>query len=961
MNLLVELIKYLMLVLIGMYAFYCLSAIRYRSKKQLGRCYTILVFIIFFLHFVGNAALYIQIKSRQLLYLYTGEVLLLILVLVLYRLIYPKLSKLLIRNMLMLLAVSFIILARLSVDMATKQVIIVGCSFAVSLLIPLITRYFDYLKKLGWFFGIAGVLLLVIVLLAGTTSFGATNWLNIFGFSFQPSEIVKVMFVLSIASLFRDKVSFKRICLVSVLAAAHVLILVLQKDLGGALIFFFAYVYILYAATAQPLLFLGGLLAGSGAAYVAYQLFSHVRVRVMAWYNPFAYIDKEGYQIAQSLFAIGCGGWLGMGINRGKPTEIPVVESDFIFSALSEEFGGLFVVCIILIYLSCFIIFMDLALKQEEAVWRLTVSGFAVMFLFQIFLSIGGVTKFIPSTGVTLPLISQGGSSAFATIVMFMIVQGIYMKDRGVAKAEDTTADKAVQNKAYSSPEGGLSMGPTGGPIDGFGSILDREIDSRQTNDTDIKARKKYIRPIYNISFIFLGLFVVMLGYYSYFLAIKSKEVINNPYNRRQEVLAGRIIRGQILSADKKVLARTVVDEEGNESREYPYGEVFAHLVGRTNRGISGLEQSQNIYLLTSNINSFKQMYSDLQGEKSPGDNIITTVDAELQQLAYDALGNNRGAVVVMEPASGKILAMVSKPSYDPNKIDEIWNELVNDENNQSPLINRASQGLYPPGSTFKLLTALEYMRENSNYKSYKYDCRGRIEFGSMTINCYDRKKHGLLDLPLAFAKSCNTSFANIGKELDMDSFYNLCSEFYFNKALPIDMAQSVSNFSLKKGRSGTKEAMQTAIGQGNTLITPLHNAMIVSAVANGGLMMKPYVVERIENADGGRVKKYSPQLLATPMSPVEAAYIGIMMRRVVTDGTAKKLKDLPVACAGKTGSADHASNEPAHAWFIGYAPYDDPQISVSILVESVGTGSDYAVPIAKEIFDYYFSRDQAD
>lgn len=932
MNLLVELIKYLMLVLIGMYAFYCLGAIRYRNKKQLDRCYAVLVFIIFFLHFVGYAALYIQIRSMQLLYLYAGEVLLFALVLIAYRLIYPRLSKLLIRNMLMLLAVSFIMLARLSVDMAIKQVIIVGCSFAVCLFIPMITRYITFIKKLGWLFGIAGVILLAIVLLAGTTNFGATNWLNVFGFSFQPSEIVKVMFVLSTASLLRDKAGFKRICLVSLLAAAHVLILVLQKDLGGALIFFFAYIYILYAATAQPLLFLGGLLAGSGAAYVAYQLFSHVRVRVMAWYNPFAYIDNEGYQIAQSLFAIGCGGWLGMGINRGKPTEIPVVESDFIFSALSEEFGGLFVVCIILIYLSCFIVFMDLALKQEEAEWRLAVSGFAVMFLFQIFLSVGGVIKFIPSTGVTLPLISQGGSSAFATIVMFMIIQGIYMKDAKKAN-EETLADKTAQNAVFGSPGKGA----------------------------DIRAMKKYKRPIYNMSFVFLGLFVIMLGYYSYFLVIKSREIINNPYNRRQEILAGRIIRGQILSADKKVLARTLVDEEGNESREYPYGEIFAHLVGRTNRGISGLEQSQNIYLLTSNINSFKQMYLDLQGEKSPGDNIITTVDTGLQQLAYDALGGNRGAVVVMEPASGRILAMVSKPSYDPNKINEMWDELVNDENKQSPLINRATQGLYPPGSTFKLLTALEYMRENPDYKSYKYDCRGRTEFGSMTINCYDGKKHGLLDLPLAFAKSCNTAFANIGKDLDMDSFYNLCSDFYFNKVLPIDMAQSVSNFSLKKGKSGTKEAMQTAIGQGNTLITPLHNAMIVSAVANGGLMMKPYVVERIENAEGGRVKKNNPQLLATPMSPVEAAYIGIMMRRVVTDGTAGKLKNLPVACAGKTGSADHAEGEPAHAWFIGYAPYDDPQIAVSILVESVGTGSDYAVPIAKKIFEYYFSRDLAD
>ena len=852
------------------------------------------------------------------MYLYAGELLLFVLVLAFYRIIYPNLSRLLIRNMLMLLAVSFIMLTRLSFDMTLKQVIIVASSFAVSLLIPLLMRYVKELHKYGWIYGIAGLAMLALVLIAGTTSYGATNWIIIFGFSFQPSEIVKLLFVLSMASLLRENVGLKKICIVSLLAACHVLILVLQKDLGMALIFFFIYVFILYAASMQPLLFFGGLLAGSGAACVAYQLFYHVRVRVMAWYNPFAYIDNEGYQISQSLFAIGSGGWFGMGINRGKPTEIPVVESDFIFSALSEEFGGIFVVCLILIYLSCFIMMVDLALKQKDNFYRLTVSGFAVMLIFQIFLSIGGVVKFIPSTGVTLPLISQGGSSVFATIIMFTIVQGIYMGEKHT-------------EKSYEPAEEGVH--------------------------TDQKSSKGFKKPIYNITYIFLGLFVLMTGYYSYFLTFKSKEIIDNPYNRRQDVLASRIVRGQILSADKKVLAQTVVDEDGNENREYPYSELFAHVVGRTSRGISGLEQSENIRLLTTNLNSFKVMYSDLKGEKSMGDNVVTTLNVELQQVAYDALGNHRGAVVVMEPATGKILAMVSKPSYDPNQIDEIWDELVNDEDKKSPLLNRASQGLYPPGSTFKLLTTLEYMRENSDYKNYKYDCKGKIEYNSMIINCHNRKRHGVLDLTYAFAKSCNTSFANIGKQLDIDSFYELCSHFYFNRALPVEMASNASSFTLKKGSASIKEAMQTAIGQGNTLISPIHNAMIVSTVANGGMMMKPYIVDRIETAEGGRVKKYEPKLLATPMTPTEAAYLGILMRRVVTDGTATKLMNLKVEVAGKTGSADHAENEPAHAWFIGYAPYDDPKIAVSIVVESVGTGSDYAVPIAKKIFESYFGK----
>jgi peptidoglycan glycosyltransferase len=464
-------------------------------------------------------------------------------------------------------------------------------------------------------------------------------------------------------------------------------------------------------------------------------------------------------------------------------------------------------------------------------------------------------------------------------------------------------------------------------------------------------------KPVFNIIYIFMGLILLMMGYFSYFIFARSNEVINSPYNRRQAVLAERIVRGEIISADGQVLAQTLIDEEGNEIREYPFGEVFAHVVGRISKGASGIEESENIRLLTTNINSLEVMYQDLVGEKSPGDNVITTLDSRLQQTAYDALGSNRGAVVVLEPSTGKILAMVSKPSYDPNRIDELWEELIADENTQSPLINRAAQGLYPPGSTFKILTALEYIREDPSYRRYDFDCDGSISYSGMTIHCYNNKAHGKVDLSMSFAKSCNSSFANIGKSLDLNSFYGLCEDFLFNKNLPVAMASNPSSFTLKKGVSGVKEAMQTAIGQGYTLISPLHNAMIAAAVANGGVMMKPYAVDHVENADGGKVKRYSPQIASKPMTPSEADYIGKMMRLVVTDGTGTKLKNLEQKAAGKTGSADHGDGEAAHAWFVGFAPYGDPEIVVSVIVESVGTGSDYAVPIAKKIFEAYFDK----
>lgn len=473
----------------------------------------------------------------------------------------------------------------------------------------------------------------------------------------------------------------------------------------------------------------------------------------------------------------------------------------------------------------------------------------------------------------------------------------------------------------------------------------------------NLYAHKDPKKPIYNLIYIFVGLTVLVVGYFSYFLIVRRDEVINSSYNKRQEILSERIIRGSILSADGEVLAKTAVDKDGKETREYPYGDVFAHVVGRYSKGKTGIEEAENIRLLTSNINSFEVMYSDLMGEKSPGDNVVTTLSTMLQQVAYDALGNRKGAVVVMEPSTGKILAMVSKPSYDPNDIDKIWEELTSTEegNTNSQLVNRATQGLYPPGSTFKVLTALEYMRENPDYVDYSYRCEGKTKYEGMTIHCYNNKAHGKEDLDKSFAKSCNTSFATIGRSLHLDSFYSLCEDFLFNRSLPVSMESNKSSFTLQTSGAGVKLVMQTAIGQGNTLITPLHNAMITAAIANRGAMMRPYVVDHIENVNGGIVKTYAPGIVAKPITPAEANRIGSMMRSVVTDGTATKLDHLSVEVAGKTGSADHGENKPAHAWFIGYAPYEDPQIVVSVIVESVGTGSDYAVPIAKKILQAYF------
>lgn len=469
------------------------------------------------------------------------------------------------------------------------------------------------------------------------------------------------------------------------------------------------------------------------------------------------------------------------------------------------------------------------------------------------------------------------------------------------------------------------------------------------------KKNKKYAnKEILVVTYIFVGLFVLLMGNFTYFIIAKSSGVINNSYNKRQDLLAERVVRGEIKGSKGEVLATTVEDKKGKSSRVYPYNNMFVHVVGQFDKGRTGIESTENFNLLTSHAKPFTIVMNELAGEKNIGDNIVTTLDVNLQKTAYNALGNRKGSIVVMEPGTGKILAMVSKPDYDPNNILNDWEKLIKDPDNNSALINRATQGLYPPGSTFKILTALEYMKEYpEKYKKYTYDCQGKAVFNSVTINCYNNKKHGKQNFVESFANSCNGSFANIGTKLNMDSFRKLCETFLFNSPLPTNIPYKQSSFVLN-GDSAPGEIPQTVMGQGKTQISPFHNLLIVSAIANGGSLMDPYVVDHIENYNGDMVKKNIPSAYKKLMTTKEAENMTKLMKEVVKQGTAYGLSGLGFSAAGKTGSAEFDSGNSSHAWFVGFAPADNPQIAVSIIIEGVGTGSDYGVPIAKQLFKEY-------
>lgn len=460
------------------------------------------------------------------------------------------------------------------------------------------------------------------------------------------------------------------------------------------------------------------------------------------------------------------------------------------------------------------------------------------------------------------------------------------------------------------------------------------------------------------IAYSFVALFISLVGYLVYFNIELRDEYINSPYNsKRHNMYQERVVKGEIYASDGELLASTVTDGEGNEHREYPYGRMFAHVVGYSDKGISGLEQSMHSQLLTSHGNIIESVESDLKGEKTMGDHITTTLDVDLQKAAYDALGDNKGAIVVMEPDTGRILAMVSKPDFDPNTIAQDWGA-IHEDASSSRLVNRATQGQYPPGSTFKIVTSLAYWRQHNTFDDFHHECTGELEGGGFTIHCYNNHAHGSLDFPMALAKSCNTAFAKIGVDLDKEEYRQVAEELLFNKELPLDFPYRKSSFSLDKS---TPKAlvMQTAIGQGNTLVSPMHMAMITSAVANHGKMMKPYVVESIENYNDINVEKTEPKLYKQVMTDQEATLLSNMMQGVVEQGTASYLSGRGYTAAGKTGTAEHGNVDQTvpHSWFIGFSNVEDPDLVVSIIAEEAGTGSDGAVPMAAHIFDTYYSR----
>ena len=422
-NVIVELSKYLILTLMIIYTFHCFYTVRQQDEEEKNSLLRQQLSLIFFMDFTAFLVIYLKTFDFNVIIFYIEMLVFFAAVQILYRIFYKKASLLLLNNMCMLLSVGFIMLCRLDITTATKQLVIAAAASGIALIIPVMIRKMRFLRRLAWLYAGVGIILLAAVFLLARTSYGAK--LSLMGV--QPSEVIKITFVFFMAAILSRDTSFPTVVKATVIAGLHVVILVLSRDLGSAVIFFAAYLVMIYVSTKKAAYLGLGLAGGSTGAVIAYFLFGHVRQRVSAWKNPMAVYQNEGYQIVQSLFAIGTGGWFGMGLCQGSPGSIPVVKNDFIFSAICEELGGIFAICLILVCMSFFLMIVNIAIRIKNPFYKLIALGLGTEYAFQVILTIGGATKFIPMTGVTLPLVSYGGSSVMSTILMLAIIQGLYI------------------------------------------------------------------------------------------------------------------------------------------------------------------------------------------------------------------------------------------------------------------------------------------------------------------------------------------------------------------------------------------------------------------------------------------------------------------------------------------------------------------------------------------------------
>lgn len=833
---------------------------------------------------------------------------------------------------------------RLAPDDAIRQVLWLFVSVGAMVATLVAVKSLDDLARYKYTLGITGVALLVLPMLVGTERGGSKLWITFGSFSFQPGEIAKILIILFLAAYFAENRELlsastrhfgplalprpRMLAPLFVMWGISLLVVIFERDLGSALLFFTFFIVMLYAATGRASYVLVFLVLLAVGGVFCYHTFSHVQNRVAIWLDPFGNPDG-GYQLIQSLYSLADGDLIGTGIGKGLPTLIPVVASDFIFSAIGEEMGLLGASAVIMGYMIFAVRGFATAARAKSDVSAFTAIGLTCAIAFQAFLIIGGTTRLLPLTGVTLPFMSQGGSSLLASF----IIVGLLLRAGDEGTGRSTEIASGTTERVAPGAASRVSAVARGSHVRGsFG--LD-------TPESGVLGRVALGNRLTRLITIFTVLFALLIANLTYIQVIEAHDIQEMPSNNHTIRKTAYVQRGAIITSDGQTLAESLAREDGTYVRTYPHGSVAAHTVGyiSTQYGATGIEMSMNDTLTgNSNYSTWSGALNSLAGVKNAGSSVVLTLNYQMQLAAEDALSGYQGAIVVMSPQTGAILAKASNPTYDLDDVDSAINS------SGSALLDRTTQ-LYTPGSTFKVITLAAAIDSGTASLDSTYSAPSSLDVDGRAVTNDRDANYGEITLREALAYSANTVFGQVGQQVGADALVRYAKAFGYGTALGQDFSCSASLMP-EPSEMTSWETAWAACGQpvgehqspAGPQTTVMQNAVMVSAIANNGIVMNPYVVDHILSPEGVTTSTTSPKSLGQAVSSETASKVKEAMLEVVTSGTGTAARVSGYEVAGKTGTAQVGSNS-INSLFVGFAPYDSPTLAISICIE--GNGQD--------------------
>ncbi len=846
---------------------------------------------------------------------------------------------------------------RLQPDASLGQVIFLFLGVALMVGTLAVVKNLEVIKRYKYVLGIAGIILLVLPMFIGTEIYGSKLWIKIGGFQFQPGEFAKVLIVLFLAGYLAENrellsisnrtvlgIKFPRLRLLYplfIVWGVCLLVVAFERDLGSALLFYTIFLIMLYVATGRVSYVIIGLALLAIGAFGMYQIMSHVQVRVAIWLDPFSDAQNLGYQIVQSLFSLADGGLAGVGIGKGMADIIPVVASDMIFAAIGEEMGLLGGSAVLLLFMLFAVRGLTTAARAKSDLAAFSAAGLTAAISFQAFTIVGGVTKLIPLTGVTLPFMSQGGSSLLASFV----IVGLLLR----AGDEATGRSTEIANTS-------TDLATAGYRTTVRGSHMRRP--ALDTPESGLLGRVALANRLTRTVFLFTALFAVLIGNITYIQVIKASEYQDMPSNNHTINKARFIKRGSIITADGLTLAESIQQADGTYARSYPNGNLAAHVVGYYSQqyGTMGIENTQNDTLTGSkDYSSWQNALNSLAGISEPGNSVQLTIDSRIQRAAEQALAGRVGAIVALDPRSGAVLAWASAPTFDNTNIQAAIEAANASGGADTSMYDRATLALYTPGSTFKVLTLASALENGLATLDTTYDSPGRMEIGGADIVSIGERGHGKISLAKAFALSSNTVFGQVADGLGAEKLVATARAFGYGQQLGLDFTTAASVMPNPEEMTEWELAWAGAgqpVGQGHTpgpQATVMQNALMAATIANNGIAMNPYVVSQILAPDGTVLKTTRGRSLGQAVSSGTAEQVKQAMLDVVQNGTGSAAAIAGVKVAGKTGTAE-TNNANANSTFVGFAPYDTPTVAIAVVIEQNAKGEESAAAVGGQV-----------